>query len=266
MKRLSLLLVFALFAAWTSPTLAAGAVDDIFKLGGDRAFEPAEVSATKAMQEFAEGWKLFAHPKFLLPLLAALVLAAVLAATIAYHPKSYRKLGSVAELEQPKTFILYAVVGAMVAKVVALNPAMAMVVFGIGGLMRFRTDVGAAKDTGRVILVTVAGLACGLNFFTLAIVGTAFGWILIYMLEARVVFKITAKGLESEQINVAAQAYREALTALGGQIIRERKNFVKGQASFLFRAPGSFNRDDLEERLEKDIPRELAGAVDWDTT
>ena len=29
------------------------------------------------------------------------------------------------------------------------------VVFGIGGLMRFRTNVGEAKDTGRVILVTV---------------------------------------------------------------------------------------------------------------
>ena len=247
------------------PVLAVELLNKVVELNPPESLA-AEQAAEGAIREFTKGWKLFAHPNFLLPLLASLALAALLAASIAYHPKSYHKLGSVAELEQPKIFIMYAVVGAMVAKVVVINEAMALVVFGIGGLMRFRTDVGAAKDTGRVILVTVVGLACGLNFFTLAIIGSLFGWVLIFLLEARVVFKITAKGLEAEKINVAALAYRDLLTRLGGRIMRERKNFVKGQVAFTFRAPGTLTRDDLEEHFEKEVPPDLAGAVDWDTT
>ena len=213
--------------------------------------------------EFLEAWKGFANWGFLLKLLAILLLAGLLGALIAYHPKSYGKAASLDELEQPKTFIMYAVVGAVVSQIVVVVPEMSLVVFGIGGLLRFRTDVGAAKDTGRVILATVLGLACGLHLFALAVIGTLFGWILIYFLEARPAYRVMIKGLESDKIASAAQAYRDALEKKDCRIIRERKNFVKGQASFVFRSP--LSQEELESGFEE-ISSDLRGAVDWETT
>ena len=221
------------------------------------------------------GWDAFKNWEVLLNLLGVLSLSAFLAALIAYHPRSYGKATSLAELESPKTFLLYGVVGALVAIVAANspNPAIGLVIFGIGGLLRFRTDVGAAKDTGRVILVTIVGLACGLNYFAPAVVATAFGWILILVLEARPAFKITVKGLvtmdgerQENRVAPSLEAYRALFEKLDCNVIRERKNFIKGQFTFVFRAPRGMTPEDLEEHIPTEISEELRGGVDWSST
>jgi uncharacterized membrane protein YhiD involved in acid resistance len=247
-------------AAWLASLLLAGTLpaQDVAanKLGAN---QPVKAPGLKEALE-----QLIDH-RTLPEILAGLVLAAVLAVVIAYHPKSYGKTASLEEVEQPKTFIMYAVVGALVAKVVLANPDMALVIFGIGGLLRFRTDVGAAKDTGRVILVTIIGLLCGLNLFQHAVVGTAFGWIVIYFLESRAVFRIVVKGLETQNLTQAAQAYHDVLAAKGARILSEKKNFAKGQVAFVFRAPAKVSREDLEQAF-LEVRAELQGAVDWEAT
>ena len=75
---------------------------------------------------------------------------------------------------------------------------MALVVFGIGGLMRFRTDVGPAKDTGRVILTAVVGVCCGLKLLVVAVTATAFGWLLLWMLERDTFTRLLVKGVPAE--------------------------------------------------------------------
>lgn len=221
------------------------------------------------------GWEAFQYWRGQLDVLIVLSLSAFLAALIAYHPRSYGKATSLAELESPKTFLLYAVVGALVAIVVdsSRNPAMGLVVFGLGGLLRFRTDVGAAKDTGRVILVTIVGMACGLHYFAPAVVATVFGWILILLLEARPAFKITVKGLvildgerQENRVEPSLKAYRSVLEKLGCRVIRERRNFIKGQFTFVFRAPRGLGPEDFEEHTRKEVAEELCGGVDWDST
>jgi hypothetical protein len=221
------------------------------------------------------GWEAFQYWRGQLDVLIVLSLSAFLAALIAYHPRSYGKATSLAELESPKTFLLYAVVGALVAIVVdsSRNPAMGLVVFGLGGLLRFRTDVGAAKDTGRVILVTIVGMACGLHYFAPAVVATVFGWILILLLEARPAFKITVKGLvildgerQENRVEPSLKAYRSVLEKLGCRVIRERRNFIKGQFTFVFRAPRGLGPEDFEEHTRKEVAEELRGGVDWDST
>jgi hypothetical protein len=219
----------------------------------------------KAPPDFLQGLEDFQNWRFLLELLANLGLAAALGASIAYHPKSRAKATTLEEFEQPSTFIMYAVVGAIVAKVAVVYELMALVVFGIGGLLRFRTDVGPAKDTGRVILVTIIGLACGMNLFPLAVLGTAFGWGLIYALESRAAFRIVIKGLKGQQVTDAAQAYRQTLEEYGCKVLSEKKNFTKGQAAFVFRAPAGAGREDVEE-IFQEVPANLQGAVDWEST
>ena len=221
---------------------------------------------------FVGGWSAFREWKFLLRLLTGLIVAVGLAASIAYHPKSVgkvanleQKVANLEQLEQPHTFLMYAVVGVIVANLVVVMPEMAFVVFGIGGLLRFRTDVGPARNTGKVILVTLVGLACGLDLFALAFLGTAFSWLLIYILESKVAYRVVINWVGSEKLQQATQAYKDVLVSAGYQVLSEKKNFGKAQASFIFRTPTKVTREELDKLLAG-IPKELQGSLDWETT
>jgi hypothetical protein len=225
--------------------------------------------AEVAPHSFADLW----HPftAFLdlwrvLDMMIVFLLAAALGAVIAYHPRAREKASTLPELEQPKTFIMYALVGAVIARIVEANSDMAFVVFGIGGLMRFRTDVGPAKDTGRVILTAVVGVCCGLKMLVVAVTATLFGWILLWMLERETFTRLLVKGLAPDALGPAAVAYRRVLVQAGCRIYGERKKPTEGQVSFVFAAPDPFNRETFEERLTSAVPEPLRGALDWDVS
>jgi hypothetical protein len=158
---------------------------------------------------------------------------------------------------------MYAMVGALIALLVQKNETMALVIFGIGGLLRFRTVVGEAKDTGRVILVTVVGLCCGLKIFVAAVLATLIGWVLIWYLESQNAGRIAVKGLKDSDILAAAETYRGILGAAGCTVIRERKNLTKGRVTFIVKTPPDLDAEALEESFEK-VPEEQRGVVDWE--
>jgi hypothetical protein len=213
---------------------------------------------------FLKGWKGFMDWSPL-EILAGVLVSLILAAVIAFHPRTYGKATTLDEFEQPKVFLMYALVGAMVGLICGFSPPMAFVIFGLGGLFRFRTEVGQARDTGRLILVTLVGILCGLMQFVPAVIATAVGWALILLLERTVVHKVTIKGLEQQVLAQAADAYREVLAENGIVLLSEKKNINKKQVAFVIRAPGGLDREELEA-LFKDIPPKLQGAVDWESS
>ena len=208
----------------------------------------------------------FLDGRQVLDMVVVFAIAAGLGAIIAYHPRTRAKASTLAELEQPKTFILYALVGAVIAKIVEANSNMAFVVFGIGGLMRFRTDVGPAKDTGRVILTAVVGVCCGLKLMVVAVLATAFGWGLLWVLERESFTRLLVKGLPAESLAPAAELYRRVLLEAGCRILGERKKIIEGQLSFVFATPASFDRERFEEAAVKVVPLPLRGLLDWDVS
>ncbi len=198
-------------------------------------------------------------------LLGAFLLSALLAAAIAYHPSSLGKARRLSELEAPKTYVLYAVVGSLVGMLVATNDLLGLAIFGLGGLMRFRTDVGAAKDTGRVIFVTLIGLCCGLDKPAVAVYSTLFVFVLIFLLERGVVYRIAVKGVGEQQIVSSESAYVELLVEYGCRILNVKKNVIKNQIQITFRAPRTLDQEDLEEVLAEEIADERKGVIDWQT-
>ncbi|MFQ5536643.1 MAG: hypothetical protein ACE5GJ_04250 [Gemmatimonadota bacterium] len=211
-------------------------------------------------------WLQFTDFDFVAKLVLALVLACVLAALIAYHPRTYGKVAKLDELESAKTLIMFSTVGAVIGTIVLRYPYTALVIFGIGGLLRFRTNLGQAKDTGRVILMTLVGLCAGLELPHVAVVTTAFAYLLIYVLEGPSAFRVVVKGLDRERLSMAAGAYRALVEELGCVVLSEKKNFKKKQTALVFRAPRQLKLEDLEQAFEEGIPPELAGAVDWEAS
>lgn len=210
------------------------------------------------------GWQAFGDIAFIAQMLVVLAVAITLAATIAYHPSTRRKATTLEDFEQPKTFIIYAMVGAIITIVVKTMPSMALVVFGIGGLLRFRTNAGEAKDTGRVILVTVIGLACGLELYVVAVLTAVLAWLLIYALEQRPVERVVVQGLDAAGIARASVAYVGALRELGCTIVGEDRRANKGSLAITFRTPAKLSRAQIEARFVE-LPGSDKDTLRWES-
>ncbi len=247
----------AIAASWAAGT-AGGADQPLLDLG-----IPQEISRQSGPSAVLEGWRGLTDVWFMLDMTVILVLAVLLGAAIAYHPAARAKASTVEELEQPKTLIMYAMVGAVIGLIVPRHPVMGLVIFGIGGLMRFRTQVGPAKDTGRVILAVVVGVASGLKLVPVAILATAFGWAMIWALERQGFGRMQVKGLGREAMAGAAEEYRRVLVSAGCRILGTRKKFVTGTVTFVFSTPRGFDRETVEQSFLA-VPEQARGSVDWD--
>ena len=211
-----------------------------------------------------EGWESLLDLQFMLEATLVLLLATLLAAAIAFHPKSHRSMESIEKAEAPKVYILYSVIGAMIGiMVLKYGLVVGFVVFGIGGLTRFRTTTGSVIKTGRMIFVTLIGLSAGLNLPHVAILSTLFVFILIYIMDSQVTYRIIVKGLHTEDLTETARIYREVLERQKCKVLSEKKDFIKSQVAFVFRSQNHMGRLDMEHLFEKEVPKEIKGAVDW---
>lgn len=211
------------------------------------------------------GWQGFSDLGFLANAIGMLVLATLLAVVIGYHPRRLYAADTLEEIEAPKVYIMYAVIGAIIGMMVnRYGEVVGFVVFGIGGLIRFRTDLRSASLTGQVIFVTLIGLSCGLNLPHVAILATAFGFVLLYVLGKRVTYRIEIKGLGEELVPKSAAAYREVLQQEGFRILGEKKSLAKDKITFIFRTDFTVRREHLEDLFAKRIDHSLRGLVDWE--
>ncbi|HJR89217.1 MAG TPA: hypothetical protein VJ782_03550, partial [Aeromicrobium sp.] len=118
-------------------------------LGLINATDPVSGSADDAIPSV--GWSGFNDYGGMVNELSALVLATLLAMIIAFHPTTRRTVDTIEEAELPKVAIMYALVGALVGvAVLQFGMVIGFVVFGLGGLMRFRTETASTRDTGRL--------------------------------------------------------------------------------------------------------------------
>lgn len=211
------------------------------------------------------GWRGFLDWRVMLESLGSLLLATALGALIAFHPMTRGTVDTLEEAELPKIYIMYAVVGAVIGlTVLEFGTVVGFVVFGLGGLMRFRTDTASARDTGRLILVTLLGLISGLNLPHFAVLAAAFAFALIAAFDAHPICRIVVKELPEQGVSQAAEAYRTTLAQAGCRIVSERKSFSKRRVEFVFRVPRGIANDRLHADLALLIPAELKGEVDWE--
>lgn len=212
----------------------------------------------------AAGWAGFLDMHFMADSLGALALAAVLGALIGYHPMTPRTVDTLREADLPKVYILYAFVGAVIGVTVReFGMVIGVVVFGIGGLIRFRTDTGSARDTGRLIIVTLSGLIAGLGLPHFAVITTLFAFVLIFLFDQRPYCRVKVSELPQGRVAESAAAYRAILAQKGCKIVGERKSFNKDRVEFVFRLPRASARDQIHADLCAIAP-EFRGEIDWE--
>ncbi len=212
-----------------------------------------------------EGWRGFTDIYFLTNAFFTLTLATVLGAIIAYHPKYRKTADTFEEIEAPKVYITYAMIGALIGiMVVKYGLVVGFVLFGIGGLIRFRTILQSAILTGHVIFVTLIGLSCGLDLPHVAVLATVFGFVLIYILERNVTYRIDVRALPQERLAESAACYRELLEQNGCRVLSVKKNPDRQRVIFIVQGAAQVSFDQLQVLLDTEIDPQLKGSVDWE--
>jgi len=226
--------------------------------------EPISVIPLKSSLGVGAGWQGFTDFAFMGNALLTLTLAAVLGAVIAFHPKNRKRMAMSEEIDSPKIYVIYPVIGAIVGiMVVNYGLVVGFVLFGIGGLIRFRTVLRSASLTGRIIFATLIGLACGLNLPHVAVLSTAFGFVVVYILDVRVTYRVDIRALPSEHVIEAITAYRALLEQQGCHILREKENCGKSRVTFILKCPRRSSCARLDELFKSRIDKSLAGSVNW---
>lgn len=211
------------------------------------------------------GWAGFLDTHALFESFLSLILAIFLGAVIAYHPTTARTVDTRAEAELPKVLIMYALVGAVVGEIVLqYGMVVGFVIFGLGGLMRFRTDAASTRDTGRLIMVTLIGLISGLNLPHFAVMAAVFAWALIYAFDGHPVCELKVSEIPKGKVKEAAEAYRAQLVQLGCKIISEDRGFQKSRITYVLRAPRNKKEAVLTAALCENIPGDVRGEIDWE--
>ena len=224
---------------------------------------PSEFTSTPAPS--GVGWPGFSDVHFLVGAFLHLLLAAALGAVMGYHPRRLRTADTLAEIEAPKVSIVYAVIGSLIGiLVVNYGLVVGFVLFGIGGLIRFRSVMGSAQLTGQVIFVTLIGLTCGLDLPHVAILATAFDFVLTLILEAKVTYSVDVRGLPPERFAEAAEAYRAVLAGRRFRVLSETKRPERGRVCFIFRSSGRDTREHIEELFQEGVDPSLRGSLDWE--
>lgn len=212
----------------------------------------------------AAGWAGFLDMHFMTDSLGALLLAVVLGAVIAYHPTTPRIVDTLSEADMPKIYIMYAFIGAIIGVTVReFGMVIGVVVFGIGGLIRFRTDTDSTRDTGRLIAVTLSGLIAGLGLPHFAVITTVFTFVLIFLFDSRPACRVKIEQIPEGRVGEYAGVYRTVLEGQGCKIISERKSLAKKRVEFVFRLPRANTREKVHTAL-CEAPVDIRGEIDWE--
>jgi hypothetical protein len=208
------------------------------------------------------GFAAFRDPMLWLQYGLILVEATLSAMALAYHPIYRGRPKTMEDLELNKTLIIYSVAGAVIAIICNAAPSMAFVIFGIGGLMRFRTNLDSSKSTGHAIIGTLIGICWGLGLELVAVLATVFFWAMIFFLEHAVVVELIVGGVKVSAMSPSADAYREAIGRAGCRLSAHHKNFKKGEMAFVFKLPRAIPIEKVIGEVDK-ISEDLRGTPDW---
>lgn len=193
-----------------------------------------------------KGWGQLTELQEMGQFLLGLVEVTVMTAVIAYHPAIRADRRKLAEYQVPGTLFVYALIGMVVGFLVMNHGAIiGFVIFGIGGLLRFRTDVGKMSDTMRLILVTLVGLCVGLDLPVMALITTASAWAIVYAFGASPYHVVEVKFADVHATAQARETLEADLKSAGFSIAGLSKAKAKHTFSFTVVGGRSGSRDAL---------------------
>jgi hypothetical protein len=214
-----------------------------------------------AWESFVQGWGSFTEWRELVPFLVNVALAVLLVLPLVYVRLGKRHAYELSTIEENKSLILYAAVSAAIAVMVLEHPAMALVVFGMGGLMRFRTRAGSGLAKGRGVFSVVIGLACGLGMYPLALLLALMGLFAARLVGTRRALQIRVRKLDSARFEESREAYQGLLEEAGCRVTGVVPSPANHEFTMVVVLPEGLWPEGLNDAVLRRIPKNLRGRV-----
>ncbi|MGB8623385.1 MAG: hypothetical protein WCD16_11245 [Paracoccaceae bacterium] len=187
------------------------------------------------------------------------LLTLALSATIAFHPVHRKSTPKVDDLLLPRLYLLYGLIGMAIGFLVTQHGYfIGFVIFGIGGLLRFRSTLDDSSNTVEVIVVTLIGLCVGLNLPIMGILIAAAAFGIIWMTGIVTGYEISLRSINEEDVEPEIKRLTDHLNELGWPVIAVRRSLDKFGASILFRAKTPDGHAGVERKLTQVINTEKA--------
>lgn len=187
------------------------------------------------------------------------ILLLVITSAIAFHPARTRTRRGIRDYELPRLFFLYALIGMGIGfLVLQYGAAIGFVIFGIGGLLRFRSVINNSTDTVEIILVTLLGLCIGLNLQNMALLLATVSWALIWIFGLKRAFQLSLKLNDTADLDTVMQDLETLMQKLGWEQDRQKRSIrhsdhagVNAAATIVFRTGGAHEVADVEKEISK---------------
>ena len=164
-----------------------------------------------------------------------------------------------------ETQIILAVVGALIMLVVGASLARAFGIVGAANLIRYRAKIDNPKDAVVMLSALAVGLACGVGLYVLAVFGTVFVGVVLWVIEgfepaARKSFglKLTVK---EESIGDLRPRIESVLRRYGATF--ELRGLADEVLSYAIDADANLRVDRVSAAIEALAPEAGIG-VEWD--
>ena len=196
-------------------------------------------------------------------LVAAVVrlpLAAVLGTALALRPR--RRGTPIRQTAVVQTQIVLAVVGALIMLVVGASLARAFGIVGAANLIRYRSKIEDPKDAVVMLCTLSVGLSAGVGLYGLAIVGTLFIGVALWIIES---FEPQTRSFE---ITIKLGDKTQDLRPRIEQVLRrfKAKYELRGaspeEVAYVVTAPRDLHTDRVSTALTELVPGGK-GAVEW---
>lgn len=173
-----------------------------------------------------------------------------LAAAIAFHPVRRKAHQDITDLVLPRLFLLYGLIGMAIGFLVVQHGYfIGFVIFGIGGLLRFRSYIDGTSNTVEAILVTLLGLCIGLNLPVMALLITISAWIVIYVTGMTVGYEIKLTGNNKAELDQQLGRLVAHIDGLGWHLVSMKRPFEKPSVTVVFQARSPEGLMDVEREL-----------------
>jgi uncharacterized membrane protein YhiD involved in acid resistance len=187
--------------------------------------------------------------------------AAGLGAVLALRPR--RRGTPVRQPAVVQTQVILAIVGALIMLVIGSSLARAFGIVGAANLIRYRSKIEDPKDAVVMLCTLSVGLAAGVGLYILAIIGTGFLTLALWIIEG---FQPQSRTFElSVKLGEKTQELRPRIEAVLRRFKTryELRGQSDGEVSYMVTAPLDMHTDRVSNALTELVPSGK-GAVEWD--
>ncbi|MEP1199291.1 hypothetical protein [Tateyamaria sp.] len=203
------------------------------------------------------GWAQIYNQAELAAFAIDVVVALALATLIALHPMRRAARSKTIDFILPRLFAFYALIGMVVGFLVDQHGyIIGFVVFGIGALLRFRSNLDDPVDTVEMILVTVLGLCVGLDLPVMAILIGAVSWVLIWVSGRRLPIELRLQADSMERLEHALDRVHQIARQEQWKEGYLHRSHSKNTARMIFLLHASIGEEGVETALQKGLEGE----------